>query len=55
MSSRAMEQPLTASERLLLRLHLMLCERCSNFTRQIDFLRRASRKLPEALDREGTE
>ena len=55
LSSRAMEQPLTASERVLLRLHLMMCERCSNFTRQIDFLRRASRKLPEALDREETE
>ena len=55
LSSQAMEQPLTASERVLLRLHLMMCERCSNFTRQIDFLRRASRKLPEALDKDETE
>ena len=51
-SSRAMEQPLTASERVLLGLHLMVCKRCSSFARQIDFLRRASRELPEALDQD---
>ncbi|MEK7437877.1 MAG: zf-HC2 domain-containing protein [Pseudomonadota bacterium] len=49
LSSRAMEEPLTPSERALLRLHLMMCARCTNFTRQIDFLRRAAHKLPEAL------
>ena len=49
LSARAMEEPLKPSERMLLRLHLMMCDRCSNFVRQIDFLRRASRKLPEVL------
>jgi len=53
LSSRAMEQPLTPSERLLLSMHLMMCERCSNFTRQIEFLRRASRKVPEVLEQDG--
>ena len=52
LSSRAMEQPLTPSERMLLRLHLMMCDRCSNFSRQIDFLRRASRKVPEVLEKD---
>lgn len=52
LSSRAMEQPLTPSERMLLRLHLMMCARCSNFARQIEFLRRASRKVPEVLENE---
>ena len=52
LSSRAMEQPLTASERMLLSLHLMMCARCSNFARQIEFLRRASRKVPEVLENE---
>lgn len=52
LSSRAMEQPLGAWERLLLGAHLMVCARCTEFTRQIEFLRRASRTLPEALDRD---
>ena len=52
LSSRAMEQPLTPSERMLLRMHLMMCRRCSNFTRQIEFLRRASRKIPEVLEQD---
>ena len=50
LSSRAMELPLTPSERVLLRLHLMMCRRCSNFARQIEFLRRVSGKLPEMLE-----
>ncbi len=52
LSSRAMEQPLTPSERMLLRMHLMMCRGCGNFTRQIEFLRRASRKIPEVLEQD---
>ncbi len=53
LSSRAMEQPLKPTERVLLSFHLMMCKRCSNFARQIDFLRRASRKLPEVFEKEA--
>lgn len=53
LSSRAMEQPLTPSERMLLSLHLMMCARCTNFSRQLAFLRRASSKLPEMLEKDG--
>jgi hypothetical protein len=53
LSSRAMEQPLTTSQRMLHRLHLMMCTRCSSFARQIEFLRRASGKVPEMLEKEG--
>ena len=53
LSSRAMEEPLTPTERVLLRMHLMMCNRCSNFSRQIDFLRRASGKLPEMLEKDN--
>ena len=52
LSSMAMDQPLTASARMLLRLHLMMCNGCGNFSRQIEFLRRASRKVPEVLEQE---
>ena len=52
LSSRAMDEPLTPTERVLLRLHLMMCGGCSNFARQIEFLRRASSKLPEMLEKD---
>jgi hypothetical protein len=52
LSSRAMEEPLGSLERSLLRLHLMMCRGCTNFSRQIEFLRRASQKLPEALEKD---
>ena len=52
LSSRAMEEPLTPTERVLLRMHLMMCKRCSSFAQQIEFLRRASRKLPEVLEKD---
>ena len=51
LSSRAMEQPLKPTERVLLSLHLMMCKRCTSFAQQIEFLRRASNKLPEALEK----
>ncbi len=53
LSSRAMEQALTPAERMLLSLHLMMCKRCTNFSHQIEFLRRASRKIPEVLGQDG--
>jgi hypothetical protein len=49
LSSRALEQPLKPTERMLQRMHLMMCARCTNFAQQIEFLRRASRKIPEVL------
>ena len=52
LSSRAMEEPLTPSERVRLHMHLFMCRRCSNFARQIDFLRRASSTFPEFLERD---
>lgn len=53
LSSRAMEQPLGAWERLLLNAHLVICRRCTNFTHQIAFLRRAAHKVPETLEKDG--
>jgi hypothetical protein len=47
-----MEEPLGRLDRSLLRLHLMMCRGCTNFSRQIEFLRRASRKVPEALEKD---
>ena len=52
LSSRAMEEPLRPLQRLQLRFHLMMCRHCTRFSRQIAFLHRASRKVPEALERD---
>ena len=53
LSSRAMEQPLAPSERILLGVHLMMCKGCTGFAQQIEFLRRASRKIPEVLEKDA--
>jgi hypothetical protein len=52
LSSRAMEEPLGLLDRSLLGFHLMMCRGCTNFSRQIEFLHRASRKVPEALEKD---
>lgn len=52
LSSQAMEEPLGRLDRSLLRLHLMMCRGCTNFSRQIEFLSRASRKVPEVLEKD---
>lgn len=43
--SQGQDRPLALRERLALRLHLLVCEACSNFRRQLDFVSRASRQL----------
>jgi hypothetical protein len=42
--SRQEDGPLTAWQRMTLRLHLSVCAACTRFERQIRFLRTAMRK-----------
>lgn len=42
--SREMDDRLPFGKRLSLRLHLMMCHGCSNFNRQIRFLRQAAQR-----------
>ncbi|HTP94710.1 MAG TPA: zf-HC2 domain-containing protein [Burkholderiales bacterium] len=44
--SQAQERALSLPERLGLRLHLLLCDGCSNFRRQLEFIRAALRRYP---------
>jgi hypothetical protein len=44
--SEGMDRDLTLVERTRMRLHLIVCEACTRFNGQMDFLRRAMRKLP---------
>lgn len=46
--SERQDRPLALGERVALRLHLAICAGCSAVSRQLEFLRRAVRRLPEA-------
>ena len=43
--SQAMDQDLPLWERVRLRLHLVACDACRNFSHQLEFLRRAVARL----------
>jgi hypothetical protein len=43
--SQGLDRELGLGERLRLRAHLAICNGCTNFKRQVEFLRRAVRKL----------
>ncbi len=51
--SRARDVRLAWRERLALRLHLLACEMCRRYGRQIEFIGRAAGMLEEALERHG--
>lgn len=44
--SEAQDRELPWTEKIPLKLHLMMCAGCANFRRQLDFLRRACRQYP---------
>ena len=43
--SQGLDRRLGFGERIAVRVHLLICEGCSNFTRQVKFLRRAVARL----------
>jgi predicted anti-sigma-YlaC factor YlaD len=43
--SQAQDRPLTLREKLLLYIHLPICNGCRNFRQQLAFLRRATREF----------
>ena len=43
--SQSMDQPLPRLKRLELRIHVWMCSACSNFEKQLLFLRRAAQRL----------
>jgi hypothetical protein len=43
-ASRAQEAKLSAFEQWKLRMHLLVCEHCARFTRQLAFMREALRR-----------
>ncbi|PSJ17649.1 hypothetical protein [Nitrosomonas supralitoralis] len=44
LASRAMDEKLPLWKNIALKMHLILCRSCANFTWQLQFLRKASRR-----------
>jgi putative zinc finger protein len=44
--SAAMDRRLFFTEKIALRLHLLVCDACTRFTRQLEFMRRALERFP---------
>lgn len=47
LASEGMDRALSLSERLALRAHLLMCKGCTNFAKQMAFLRKAMARLVE--------
>jgi predicted anti-sigma-YlaC factor YlaD len=45
--SQGLDRRLGLTERAVLRLHLLVCDGCTNFSRQVAFLRKAMARLAE--------
>jgi hypothetical protein len=43
--SQAQDRPLSMRERIGLRMHLLMCSGCTNFNKQLDFIRSACHKM----------
>lgn len=43
--SQAQDRPLSLKERIKLRLHLMMCSGCTQFEKQLHFIRSACNRL----------
>lgn len=50
LTSEGLDRELSVVERTRVRLHLLVCEACRNFTGQMDLIRRAMRKLSLPAD-----
>jgi predicted anti-sigma-YlaC factor YlaD len=49
--SHGLDRELGFAERVRLRVHLAICDGCTNFTKQMAFLRKAMAKLAEQSPR----
>lgn len=50
--SEGMDRRLSVAERITLRLHVGICDACTRFASQVQFLRRALKAFPGSDDRE---
>jgi len=50
LASRSMDEKLPLWKNMVLKMHLILCRSCTNFARQLHFLRKASNRSKPNLD-----
>lgn len=55
LASQGMDEKLSYWKNIMLKMHLLLCRRCASFTRQLAFLREASRHYRNSRDLRLTE
>ena len=48
LASQGLDRRLGFGERIALRLHLAICEGCTHFSRQMQFLRKAAARLGDS-------
>jgi len=48
--SQAQERPLSLSEKISLKVHLLMCSGCKNFSLQIPFLSQAMKAYAKGMD-----
>lgn len=51
--SEGQDRQLTVGERVRLEMHLLMCDGCGNFRKQLDFLRTACRRYVNFRSRDG--
>jgi hypothetical protein len=51
--SQSLDRPLTWSEKLQLRLHLFMCNPCSQFKRQLNMLRTAIQRIRNDIEHDS--
>lgn len=51
--SEGMDRDLSFAEKLVLRLHVAICDACKRFTRQVNFMRQALKRYPGPDDSEA--
>ena len=55
LTSEGLDHELSVVERTRVRLHLLVCAACRNFTDQMRLIRQAMRQLPFASEHDGDE
>ena len=48
--SRGLDQHLPFSQRIAVRIHLLMCRACAQYERQLHFIRRATRRLSQGME-----
>ena len=52
--SQSLDRPLTWSEKMVLRLHLFICNPCTQFKRQLNMLRTALQRIRTGIEHDST-